>query len=166
VSRLLEVAVAGDGAAHLAARLWSRVDKGAVDECWEWTGCRSRSGYGMLNVSRVPQRAHRLAFLLHNGFLPEVVRHRCDNPPCVNPRHLRAGDQAMNIRDAIDRGRHVQPPRLPGTANAQAKLTEDEVIEARQRRAAGETFDSLARNYGVHRRTMTQAIKGERWSHV
>ena len=42
-----------------------------------------------------------------NGFEPDVVRHTCDEPACVNPKHLIKGTQKENVRDAIERNRHV-----------------------------------------------------------
>jgi hypothetical protein len=83
--------------------------------CWLWTGPVTGGGYG-----RAPSRirpgiktstAHRLSYELHvgpiNGY---VVRHKCDNPACVNPAHLTLGTHADNARDAIERKRR-QPAR-------------------------------------------------------
>jgi len=64
--------------------------------------------------------AHRVAFLDTNGYLPEVVTHTCDNPPCVNPTHLKAGTWQSNMDDKYARGRAVQ---VNGECHGMAKLT-------------------------------------------
>lgn len=53
-------------------------------------------------------KAHRVSYALANGTLPKasVVRHTCDNPPCVNPAHLLAGTQKENMADRKARKRH------------------------------------------------------------
>lgn len=78
--------------------------------CIHWGGaCRKTDGYGVTHVvrfGRVVTRAHVLAWIDANGRLPEageVVRHSCDNPPCVNPSHLLIGSKSDNARDAVDR---------------------------------------------------------------
>ena len=72
-------------------------------ECIEWTGARSAAGYGRLGT----KYAHRVAYEKAHGPIARgmVVRHRCDNPPCVNPAHLELGTQADNMRDMAVRGR-------------------------------------------------------------
>lgn len=75
--------------------------------CWVWDGA-TRNGYGTLNVCGRPHYSHRLSYLLHNGPLTDgaLVCHHCDNPPCVNPDHIYAGDAMTNGRDCVDRGHH------------------------------------------------------------
>ena len=84
-----------------------------LDDCIEWEGSRFPRGYG-----RAPggKYAHREAFFQAYGFYPPVVRHRCDNPPCVNPAHLVAGTQLDNLQDMFDRGR-ARRARGKETAN-------------------------------------------------
>lgn len=82
------------------ADFWDWADKsGGKDACWPWQGPLTAHGYGQ----------HRRAWRLAN---PDKhirrgwhVMHRCDNPPCVNPRHLRTGSVRMNVDDAIRKGR-------------------------------------------------------------
>lgn len=80
---------------------WDVTDSG----CWEWRGSRNDLGYGFLSGSRV----HRLMWEVHNGPITEglVVRHRCDNPPCLRPDHLDVGTQKQNMQDMTERGRSL-----------------------------------------------------------
>lgn len=96
---------------YTQARFWSKVDVNIDDrECWLWKGAKTGNGYGNFSVqelsSKVP--AHRVSYCLSTGDYPDaglVVRHKCDNPLCVNPRHLEIGTQADNMNDMIKRGR-------------------------------------------------------------
>jgi hypothetical protein len=97
----------------LSASFWSFVDANGQDECWEWRGARTRQRYGIFRTFHCG--AHRLAYELHRGILlptvhvvtPEspVILHKCDNPPCCNPFHLRLGTTGDNARDRNQKGR-------------------------------------------------------------
>ena len=93
-------------------RFWAKVDIGHPEECWLWKGGLTRGGYGAFKVNGRQGRAHRYSFFLANGFYPPVVMHNCDNPPCVNPCHLTAGTQALNMADCVAKGRYVKAQTL------------------------------------------------------
>lgn len=75
--------------------------------------------------------------------------HLCDNPPCVNPAHLRSGTPSDNRQDCVGKGRDNRTLRVRGERSPHAKLTEDDVREIRRRVANGEAKRALAREFGV-----------------
>src|SRR5688572_24330495 len=91
-----------------AARFWKYVDRRGEDECWIWLGSvvPSKSGavYGHFHLAGRPAYAHRIAFTIGNGPIPEGmtidhVRDRCAiGSLCENPRHLEAVSQGENVR--------------------------------------------------------------------
>ncbi len=71
---------------------YTKVIVGGPDDCWPWTGSVDRKGYGDFHVAKgKTNKAHIFSFLLHGGKLKpgQHVDHKCNNPPCQNPKHLR-----------------------------------------------------------------------------
>jgi DNA modification methylase len=148
-------------------RFWSKADKSGG--CWTWTASRDIQGYGRfaLNAKKRNVYAHRLAWELANGPIPDGmhVLHYCDNPPCVRPAHLFIGSHADNMRDMAAKGRGSSNGQV-GEARYNAKLTDDIVREARELREQGWRYVDLAARYGVGASSISAAVRGVKWSHV
>lgn len=114
-------------------------------QCWEWMGTKNGYGYGIILMpGERPVRAHRFSYELHNGAIPEgkIVMHTCDNPPCVNPEHLRVGTKDDNNKDTATKRRHNY-----GLDHWNGRLSDADVAAIR---ASTERQSVLAKRYGVH----------------
>jgi hypothetical protein len=143
--------------------------------CWEWTGCLSRGGYGVIGIGGICFLTHRVSFSIFRTSIPEGLDllHRCDNPPCCNPYHLFVGTRADNCRDmyekkrdAISRGTHRGFDVKRGEQVETAKLTSSQVLEIRRLKTLGVSSKALAKQFGVDPSTISLAYRGKRWRHV
>lgn len=143
-------------------RFWTKVQRG--DGCWEWTGKERVKGYGRFRPGSTQPKvlAHRFAYELLCGPIPDglQVLHRCDNPLCVRPDHLFPGTNADNVADKVSKGRQS---RLGGERNPNAKLTEQDVLEVRRRRAAGESRKVVAAAFGISPTMVSLITTGRFW---
>ena len=138
--------------------------RGSVAECWEWSGLRNPQGYGHFFADGSYRFAHRFSWTLKNGAIADglFVLHRCDNPSCVNPRHLFLGTQKDNMRDCASKGRSQR-----GESHAKTTLSESAIIEMRDRFAAGSiTMASLAREYGLDPSSVFGIVNRRTWKHI
>lgn len=146
-------------------RFWRFVQRGPG--CWLWTGCtEEKGGYGQFYDGRVKRarRAHVVMWeITHGKKVPKgrVVRHSCDNPPCINPQHLILGDHVDNVRDKVERGRQAR-----GSTGGTSKLTEELVSTIRAEYADGAKQRELAEKYGVIQATISLIVNRKTWTHV
>lgn len=137
-------------------RLYQRI-RIVPDGCWEWLGNRLPRGYGQISVKEngrwTMRYAHRVSYEVHHGPIPEglYVLHSCDNPPCVNPDHLRIGSAAENMAEMKERGRSGRV------------MTADWV---RAIRGSVDSTADLARFFGCHWSSIASIRKGRNWSWV
>lgn len=85
-------------------------------DCWQFNTQGDKNGYPMVtnticNRELSITRAHQLAYKLFNGDIPNgmLVCHSCDNPWCVNPKHLFIGTPNDNVQDMMRKGRYIHP---------------------------------------------------------
>lgn len=150
-------------------RFWSRVDRRGNGECWPWTGVIGTWGYGSFWFRGCNRNASRVAWVLTHGDIARdvVVCHKCDNPACCNPAHLFLGSQGDNVRDCNRKGRARGTFKSDGHPRHMAKLSDEQVREAKHLFESGSLSQSeIARRMGVHSSTISRAVRGEYWSHV
>jgi hypothetical protein len=137
-----------------AERFWKRVKIGEPDGCWPWTGQITNKGYGTIYKGR-PIGTHRIAWELANGHIEGglYVLHKCDNRACCNPKHLFLGTHLDNMRDMSNKGR-----------SHKTKLTKIQAVEILERYKTGKiTQGQLSREYGVHKCTIQDLVRGKTW---
>ena len=143
--------------------LFAHPDDVYVGECVIYTGYINKRGYGQKHISRKPHYAHRIAYCEANGISLDsikdlVVRHKCDNPSCINPEHLEVGTQADNIADKVSRGRQAR-----GSGAGRAILTEESVREIR---SSPLKVSELSTLYGVSFVSIRNILRRKTWQHV
>jgi len=162
----------GDKLRKLTSRFEAKINKDGpihpskpeFGKCWNWTACKTKAGYGQINLAGLAFYAHRVSWLMAGNKITEgrELLHSCDNPACVNPQHLSENTHHANMLDAKAKGRTTQ-----GTKNSQVKLTESQVYEIRALCVEGKIFkNKIAEMYGVTDMVVGMIHRRQRWAHL
>lgn len=140
------------------AKFWTRVDAPSDFQCWNWKGHKNDAGYGRFEL----RPAHRIAYEMLCEPIPEgmIIRHRCDNPACVNPRHLEPGTHKQNMEDCVTRGRIAS-----GSRAGRRRLT-DEQADYVRRNPDGLTLSQIATKFGIAVSTASYIRSGRSWKYL
>lgn len=146
---------------ELKSRFMEKIQVNNHTSCWEWVASRTSTGYGRIMFNGKNRGAHRVSWIIHNGAIPDEkhVLHICDNPSCVNPKHLFLGTHADNMSDKKNKNR-CRPPK--GENHPKAKITKQDVKTIRhlyfaERREYGELAKYFSLNPSTVRRICIRA---------
>lgn len=161
------------------------------NKCWIWGA--GKYPYGLFSYKGKSHMAHRISYWIHNGDVTEkmCVCHHCDNPACVNPKHLFLGRQIDNARDMKNKGRqakgkthgfaiHPEAPRrganhpfrlnpdihAKGEKVNTAVLTKRKVYKIRKLKSKGYSLNRLADMFNVYKSTIARIWHRKTWRHL
>jgi hypothetical protein len=144
-------------------KFWSKVTLSGSNDCWLWIGDKDPDGYGRIRSGTTRIRAHRVSYELFIGAIDKnlVICHKCDNPSCVNPKHLWMGTTQENTSDMVSKERHAY-----GERNGQSKLTKKQVDEIKKIYGTGQyTLKEIGKIFGVTYAMVHLIVKNKNWKH-
>jgi len=150
-------------------KFWEQANRKSVNDCWLWMGALTPRFYGIYSMRprtdvRVYIRAHRISYFLKHGIYADdlCVCHKCDNPRCVNPRHLFLGTSPENTYDRNNKQRQAR-----GEGHGMAILTEVQVLTIREiRMRTGAACHVIAKQFRVSVHAIQDILSRRSWKHL
>ena len=148
-------------------KFWANTLVKSPDDCWEWQLCKNDDGYGMFSHRGRTVGAHKISWIIHNGAIPQglCVCHSCDNPGCVNPKHLFVGTHAENMADRNRKGR-ARGGSLPGELSPSSKFSTEAVLTMRRLYTNGVLQRVIAERYNTSQPVVSGIVTHRYWRHI
>lgn len=151
----------------------NKIDNG----CWEFNHSLNNKGYGRISCKFESDPkiknyyAHRAMWISIYGpeFEKPFVCHRCDNPKCINPKHLFLGNNSDNMLDCNKKGRanrELAVLKYRGENHPRATITEKIAIEIKELFKNGMRFCDISKKYGIHKNTVLRLCRNQTWKHI
>lgn len=135
--------------------------------CRNWIKAANNEGRGYLQLDGQKHFVTRLAaWAWLNYDLDDKTKHilhRCDNPSCINFRHIYPGTQKQNVRDAFQRSRRIA---RRGSLNGRSKLRESDIAKIRLLRERGLSLNRISKLFSVSLHTIHRIDRKKGWTHV
>ncbi len=144
-------------------KLLSKSKINSENGCLEWFGAVNSKGYGKLTINKKTIAAHRLSYQDHYkvDISGQLLMHICDNPKCINPKHLVMGTIKDNINDKVTKGR-----QLKGAQCHNARLNEDIVRDILSLHSNDIRNSVIARKYNIALSHVNNIVNRKIWKHV
>ena len=156
-----------------------------TDKCIEYDGSLSEDGYGLIqsyfNGKKIHMLTHRISYQIYNNYnltSEELVCHHCDNPKCINPRHLFKGTQNDNVQDKVRKGRQAKGNKhgryIDGRCSdhkihhiaKHGSLEEYQVLKIRELKNKGEKLLSISKILSIPYQTIKDISCGRTYKNI
>lgn len=149
-------------------RIRKHIKINKITGCWEYIGAPDKNGYHKFTINRngkqIQIKAHRAAIEMATGILvpkDKCVCHKCDNPPCCNPNHLKVGSNQDNYNDMRNNGRDK---KAKGEQAGNARYNWKIINKIRELDNTGKyTQQQLADKFDTIQSYISQIILNKRW---
>jgi len=152
-------------------RFWNKIifPNNLNVDCWIYNSALDKDNYGVFWINNQNIRAHKFSYIIHNDF-KEIdynlkICHKCDNPQCVNPKHLFVGTSKDNSQDMVNKNRQAHNV---GSINGMSILSELDVIQIITDiyNHKHKTINDVCAIYNVSYLTINDILHGKTWNHI
>lgn len=133
----------------------------ANNDCLEWHIGNDKNGYGRISIKKNRYKTTRVVCqLVYGEPTPnQQALHSCDNPPCINPDHLRWGTIQENHSEKVKRNRNKGE-------NSTSKLKNSQVYEIKKMMKNGASNSEIMAKFGLSKNIVSNIRCEITWTHI